>query len=158
MKGLVVRTTPGICNKRLFKGKYVDQIHVLKESFAIGRVGNARCYNSRNFIVNGLNNAKPNRYEPSFRGPTPAEAILTPVSDPTPTAQKVRTKWLFVSPKYHLYNLWLGPSKMIEAEHGFTLRPKIEFSAHLSLLLTQPKSNSGITSNFNMFGFLLKLL
>lgn len=92
MEGMLVRTTtPGICNKRLFKGKCVDQIQVLKENLLVGRASN---HNSGNIIVNGLNNAKPKSYEPSIRGQTRAQAILTPVSDPTPTAQKVRELFL----------------------------------------------------------------
>lgn len=92
MEGMLVRTTtPGICNRRLFKGKCVDQIQVLKENLL---VGSARYHNSGNIIVNGVNNAKPKSYEPSIRGQTRAQAILTPVSDPTPTAQKVRVLFL----------------------------------------------------------------
>lgn len=92
MEGMLVRTTtPGICNERLFKGKCVDQIQVLKENL---RVGIARYHNSGNIVVNGLNNAKPKSYEPSIRGQTRAQAIFTPVSDPTPTTQKVRELFL----------------------------------------------------------------
>lgn len=90
---MLARTTPDVCNQRLFGGKYVDHSHVLKENLRVSRAGNARRHENnsqQHIVVNGLKSEKPNKYGTLFR----AQAILTPVSDPTPTMEKVRTSLL----------------------------------------------------------------
>jgi hypothetical protein len=101
---MLARTTPDACNQRLLKGKHVDRIHLLEENLRISQLVNTRCHSSQCVIVSGTKNAKPKRYEPLLRGLPRAQAILTPVSDPTPTAEKVRAN--FVA---HGVGPWLPP-------------------------------------------------
>lgn len=95
---MLVRTTPDACNQRLLKGKHVDRIHLLKENLRITQAVNTRwrCHSNSQYcvIVNVTKSAKFKRYEPLLRGLPRAQAILTPVSDPTPTTEKVRAKFV----------------------------------------------------------------
>ncbi|KAG6731998.1 hypothetical protein I3842_01G155200 [Carya illinoinensis] len=91
VKAMLVRSTPDVCKQRLLQGnKHVDRVHLLKEALRISRVGNARCHNTRyvSIVASGLQNTPPAGHEPLFQPQSRAQAILTPVSDPTPTTEK----------------------------------------------------------------------
>lgn len=108
MKGIVIRTSspkPDVYNKqRLLNGKYLDDHqNLLHPSFfgviklRFGRVGvfTPRCIIQEHnyFHGNGKNmsSSRQRRVET-----TRAHAILTPVSDPTPTMKKVILTWFFI--------------------------------------------------------------
>ncbi|CAK9161921.1 unnamed protein product [Ilex paraguariensis] len=80
--------------QRLLKEKYVDRVDVLRVNCPSlnvnrwsGRVRFTRCQDSH-INSNGFTNSKPRRPIPSIR----SQAILTPVSDPTPTTNKVSNR------------------------------------------------------------------
>ncbi|EOY06314.1 Pyruvate orthophosphate dikinase isoform 1 [Theobroma cacao] len=95
MKGIVIRSTADVCKQGLFKGKYTDHHHYFdlvreNRSFlgarprCVRRLGVARCVTEEYPRSNGkkLSSSKQRKVE------TVAEAILTPVSDPTRTMEK----------------------------------------------------------------------
>lgn len=100
VKTMLVRSTPDVCKQRLLQGnKHVDRVHLFKETLRISRVGNARCHNNTRYVsivASGLKNTPPAGHEPLFQPQFRAQAILTPVSDPTPTTEKVRSILLHV--------------------------------------------------------------
>lgn len=95
VESMLIRTPPEVCNKRLLKSKCVEQHdhHHVRESGSssygfrwCGRVGNTH-YHSHT-----IRNPKLNKYEPAVRDRPRAQAILSPVSDPSaPTTRKVLT-------------------------------------------------------------------
>ncbi|XP_022760910.1 pyruvate, phosphate dikinase, chloroplastic-like [Durio zibethinus] len=103
MKGIVIRTTPDVNKQRLFKGKYLDQyqLNVVRDQnrsvFGVvkprscGRVGgiSTRCMVQEccYFLSNGKNMSSSRQKMLETR----AQAILTLVSDPTPTMKKARS-------------------------------------------------------------------
>ena len=101
MKGIVIwTTTPDVYKQRLLKGKYLDQTHHLhlfkhqNTSFfgvirpRCGRVGVITACSYSN--GNNMSSSRQKRLE------TRAQAILTPVSDPTPTMKKVYSLFFFL--------------------------------------------------------------
>lgn len=102
MKGIVIRSTADVCKQGLFKGKYTDHHHYFdlvreNRSFlgarprCVRRLGVARCVTEEYPRSNGkkLSSSKQRKVE------TVAEAILTPVSDPTRTMEKVYSFFFF---------------------------------------------------------------
>ncbi|OMO98367.1 pyruvate, phosphate dikinase, chloroplastic-like protein, partial [Corchorus olitorius] len=107
MKGIVIRSSPDVYKQRLLKGKFMDhhnQHHdLLKEQspsfFGTMRVPRCRglglttrCISHDQYHSNNSNHCNGKKVSSGGskqrRLETRAEAILTPVSDPTPTLNK----------------------------------------------------------------------
>ncbi|KAL5785363.1 hypothetical protein ACOSQ2_007755 [Xanthoceras sorbifolium] len=97
MKGMMISSAPEVyCNQRLFKGKYVEESDLFRENYSLLRLSRSgrfrvggstsRCQDSHVTFSNP--NPRPRGYQPPLRGQARAQAILTPVSDPTPTTKK----------------------------------------------------------------------
>ena len=98
-KSMLLRSTGVVYAQRvLLKHKYVDHnlmdflsahhqplVHVSRRS---SRVRLAR-YQHQLIRANGFNNPTPKKGEIPFGSRLPSQAILSPVSDPTPTMKKV---------------------------------------------------------------------
>ncbi|KAF3457273.1 hypothetical protein FNV43_RR01930 [Rhamnella rubrinervis] len=93
VKGMLIKTPPEVCNQRLLKGKYAEQHdhHPVREigssSYGVGwcgRVGNT------SYLSRAIGNPKLKRYELAVRGRPKAQAILSPVSDPSAPATEKR--------------------------------------------------------------------
>lgn len=111
-KSMLIRSTPEVCKQRLFKGKYVDETDrtLLRENHSMlrlsrnggnssGRLGGTRCQDWQHGSQRLFSKAKAGRYDqPAVRGEYrgPVQAILTPVSDPTPTTKKVAYKFFLL--------------------------------------------------------------
>ncbi|RVX21883.1 Pyruvate, phosphate dikinase, chloroplastic [Vitis vinifera] len=86
---MMMRSSSDVHTQTLFNGKYVNQIDLLRDnrppSLRLSRCGRrvrlARCQDSSSAF-------KPKRWEPPLGSLSRAQAILTPVSDTTPTTKK----------------------------------------------------------------------
>ncbi|XP_020553015.1 pyruvate, phosphate dikinase, chloroplastic isoform X1 [Sesamum indicum] len=91
VKDILIRSTANdVYTRRILKEKYGDQIDLLGVNPSRTRVSRwssraraTRCHGSR-MEASGFTRPEPGRREPT----PPAQAILTPVSDPTPTTKK----------------------------------------------------------------------
>ncbi|KAL0414674.1 UNVERIFIED_CONTAM: Pyruvate, phosphate dikinase, chloroplastic [Sesamum radiatum] len=91
VKDMLIRSTANdVYTRRILKEKYGDQIDLLRVNPSRTRVSRwssraraSRCHGSR-IQASGFTRPEPGRREPT----PPAQAILTPVSDPTPTTKK----------------------------------------------------------------------
>lgn len=89
VKGMMMRSSSDVHTQTLFNGKYVNQIDLLRDnrppSLRLSRCGRrvrlTRCQDSSSAF-------KPKRWEPPLGSLSRAQAILTPVSDTTPTTKK----------------------------------------------------------------------
>lgn len=93
VKDIMIRSTANdVHTRRIFKDKFGDQIEIFRvrpsESTRPTRwSARARAARSDGSRVKPRGFTKP---EPERRSETAARALLTPVSDPTPTTKKVR--------------------------------------------------------------------
>ncbi|KAI9193826.1 hypothetical protein LWI28_000497 [Acer negundo] len=92
VRGIIIRSAP---NPRLLKGKYMEVSDLFRENrsflLRLNRSGRFRVSGSVTRCQDRFSNAnqqRPRKYEPPLRGQARAQAILTPVSDPTPTTKK----------------------------------------------------------------------
>ncbi|KAK4405625.1 Pyruvate, phosphate dikinase, chloroplastic [Sesamum angolense] len=91
VKDILIRSTANdVYTRRILKERYGDQIDLLRVNPSRTRVSRwssralaTRCHGSR-MESSGFTRPEPGRREPT----PPAQAILTPVSDPTPTTKK----------------------------------------------------------------------
>lgn len=101
VKGMVMRSssTHHVYTQRLLKEKFGDQFDLIRAhgpSLGVSqwssRVRLSRCQQQQedSHINAPLMSPSPKRREPPLRGPTLSQAILTPISDPTKVAKKVR--------------------------------------------------------------------
>lgn len=90
VKEMVIRSIrPELCKQRLINGsKYVDQYNNLFDLMSRKSRLPSQVFRRTRAVVSGIATLKPKRSQP--RGHQRAQAILSPVSDPTaPTTNKV---------------------------------------------------------------------